>query len=225
MEFARLEHPRALQPVEGITERVAFRFMGLEECARPVDAGWFRVPSFDLFRHWDSDGLSFGRHRGCSPYEGAHVRKPIRRCSMQVREIMTLNPFCCTADTALEDVAKAMVEHDCGEIPIVRNSRDRTLIGVVTDRDIVCRLVANGRNPRGRSRPNPACRRRSSPSARRRPSRSARGSWKRARFGACPSSMAAGCAVESSLRPTSPTTPRGRFTAELVKDVSQPARV
>lgn len=66
---------------------------------------------------------------------------------MQVREIMTLNPFCCTADTALEDVAKAMVEHDCGEIPIVRNSRDRTLIGVVTDRDIVCRLVASGRNP------------------------------------------------------------------------------
>ena len=66
---------------------------------------------------------------------------------MYVKEIMTLNPFCCTADTSLEEVAKAMVEHDCGEIPIVRNSRDRTLIGVVTDRDIVCRLVANGRNP------------------------------------------------------------------------------
>ena len=66
---------------------------------------------------------------------------------MHVREIMTSNPFCCTADTSLEDVAKAMVEHDCGEIPIVRNSRDRTLVGVVTDRDIVCRLVARGRNP------------------------------------------------------------------------------
>ncbi len=66
---------------------------------------------------------------------------------MQVKEIMTLNPFCCTADTSLEEVAKAMVEHDCGEIPIIRNSWDRTLIGVVTDRDIVCRLVARGRNP------------------------------------------------------------------------------
>ena len=66
---------------------------------------------------------------------------------MQVKEIMTPDPFCCTADTSLEDVAKAMVEHDCGEIPIVRTSKDRTLVGVVTDRDIVCRLVAQGINP------------------------------------------------------------------------------
>ena len=66
---------------------------------------------------------------------------------MQVKEIMTSNPFCCTADTSLEEVAKAMVEHDCGEIPIVRTSKDRTLVGVVTDRDIVCRLVAQGINP------------------------------------------------------------------------------
>jgi CBS domain-containing protein len=66
---------------------------------------------------------------------------------VQVKEIMTSNPFCCTADTSLEEVAKAMVEHDCGEIPIVRTSKDRTLVGVVTDRDIVCRLVAQGINP------------------------------------------------------------------------------
>ena len=66
---------------------------------------------------------------------------------MQVREIMTTNPACCTADASLEEVAKAMVEHDCGEIPIVRSSSDKSLLGVVTDRDIVCRLVAQGRNP------------------------------------------------------------------------------
>ena len=66
---------------------------------------------------------------------------------MQVREIMTTNPACCTADASLEEVAKAMVEHDCGEIPIIRSSSDKSLLGVVTDRDIVCRLVAQGRNP------------------------------------------------------------------------------
>ena len=66
---------------------------------------------------------------------------------MQVREIMTTDPACCTADASLEEVAKAMVEHDCGEIPIVRSSSDKSLLGVVTDRDIVCRLVAEGRNP------------------------------------------------------------------------------
>jgi CBS domain-containing protein len=66
---------------------------------------------------------------------------------MQAREIMTADPACCTPETPLRDVAAAMVEHDCGEIPVVRNDSDRTLLGVVTDRDIVCRLVAAGRNP------------------------------------------------------------------------------
>jgi CBS domain-containing protein len=66
---------------------------------------------------------------------------------MQVREIMTPDPYCCTADTSLEEVAKAMVQHDWGEIPIVRSKSDKTLVGVVTDRDIVCRVVAEGRNP------------------------------------------------------------------------------
>ena len=66
---------------------------------------------------------------------------------MQVREIMTPNPACCTPDTPLREVAKAMVDNDCGEIPIVRSASDGTLVGVVTDRDIVCRLIAQNRNP------------------------------------------------------------------------------
>jgi CBS domain-containing protein len=59
---------------------------------------------------------------------------------------MTKNPVCCSPITSLLDVARAMVEHDCGEIPVVR-LEDRSLIGVVTDRDIICRVVATGRNP------------------------------------------------------------------------------
>jgi CBS domain-containing protein len=38
-----------------------------------------------------------------------------------------------------------MVEADCGEIPITDGSN--RLVGVVTDRDIVCRVVAKGKNP------------------------------------------------------------------------------
>jgi CBS domain-containing protein len=38
-----------------------------------------------------------------------------------------------------------MVECDCGEIPVV--DRRRRPVGVVTDRDIVCRAVAKGENP------------------------------------------------------------------------------
>jgi CBS domain-containing protein len=38
-----------------------------------------------------------------------------------------------------------MVETDCGEIPVTDGSN--RLIGVITDRDIVCRAVAKGKNP------------------------------------------------------------------------------
>ena len=66
---------------------------------------------------------------------------------MQVREMMTLNPACCTADTSLPEVARMMIEKDCGEIPVVEDEESKLPIGVVTDRDIVCRTIANNRNP------------------------------------------------------------------------------
>ena len=66
---------------------------------------------------------------------------------MQVREIMTSNPACCTADTNLQEVAMLMVEHDCGETPVVADKKSMKLIGVITDRDITVRTVAEGRNP------------------------------------------------------------------------------
>ncbi len=66
---------------------------------------------------------------------------------MPVRDIMTRDPACCTPDTDLEDVARLMVEHDCGAIPVVDSQASRRLLGIVTDRDIVCRAVAQGKNP------------------------------------------------------------------------------
>jgi len=66
---------------------------------------------------------------------------------MKVREIMTTNPACCTRDTPLSEVARTMVDRDCGQIPVVDNMSSRKLVGVVTDRDIVCRAVAQGQNP------------------------------------------------------------------------------
>lgn len=66
---------------------------------------------------------------------------------MQVKDIMTYDPACCTGDTPLEQVARLMVEHHCGCIPVVRDEKSRHLLGVVTDRDIVCRALAQGVNP------------------------------------------------------------------------------
>lgn len=60
-------------------------------------------------------------------------------------DIMTADPVCCAPDTPLETVARLMVQHSCGELPVVDS--DGQLVGVVTDRDIVCRVLAAGRNP------------------------------------------------------------------------------
>jgi CBS domain-containing protein len=65
--------------------------------------------------------------------------------SKLAREIMTPAPQTCSAETLLNEVANLMVEADCGEIPVVDASN--RLIGVITDRDIVCRVVAKGKNP------------------------------------------------------------------------------
>lgn len=66
---------------------------------------------------------------------------------MQVKEVMTANPACCSPETPLPVVAKLMVVHDCGEIPVVENKESKIPVGVVTDRDIVCRTVARDKNP------------------------------------------------------------------------------
>ena len=66
---------------------------------------------------------------------------------MQVKDIMTPGPACCTPDATLQRVAEMMVEHDCGEIPVVENAASMKPVGVITDRDITCRTVAKGLNP------------------------------------------------------------------------------
>ncbi|HET7696164.1 MAG TPA: CBS domain-containing protein [Vicinamibacterales bacterium] len=65
---------------------------------------------------------------------------------MKVKEIMTAVPAVCGPDTPLEEVARTMVGRDCGAIPVVGRSDDR-VAGIITDRDIVVRAVAEGRNP------------------------------------------------------------------------------
>ena len=60
---------------------------------------------------------------------------------------MTKNPTCCTPDTGLQEVAKMMVNCDCGCIPVVDAKDSKMPVGMITDRDITCRVVAQGKNP------------------------------------------------------------------------------
>src|SRR5918992_4597322 len=66
---------------------------------------------------------------------------------MEVKDIMTPDPAVCTPDTSVEWAAGLMVEHDCGEIPVVKDIATMQPVGVITDRDITCRTVAKGLNP------------------------------------------------------------------------------
>lgn len=61
----------------------------------------------------------------------------------QIREIMTENPKTCGPQDSVIDAAKLMASEDVGPIPIVEGGN---LVGIVTDRDIVVRVVAEGRD-------------------------------------------------------------------------------
>jgi CBS domain-containing protein len=64
---------------------------------------------------------------------------------MIVDDVMTRAPACATADMPLQEVARMMVDNNCGMIPVIDETG--AAIGVITDRDIVCRTVAVGRDP------------------------------------------------------------------------------
>lgn len=66
---------------------------------------------------------------------------------MKVKDVMTADPACCISEAGLQEVAQMMIDHDCGEIPVVENQETKRPIGVITDRDIVCRTIAKGLNP------------------------------------------------------------------------------
>ena len=64
-----------------------------------------------------------------------------------VAELMSETLSVCVPATTIENVAQMMAQQDCGEIPVVESLGHKVPVGVVTDRDIVCRLVARGKDP------------------------------------------------------------------------------
>lgn len=65
---------------------------------------------------------------------------------MDIRSVMTANPATCGRDATLQDVARLMKQNDCGQIPVV--DQGNKPIGVITDRDIAVRAVAEGKDTR-----------------------------------------------------------------------------
>jgi CBS domain-containing protein len=65
---------------------------------------------------------------------------------MQVHELMTDKPRFVANTTTLQDAARQMRDLDFGFLPVA-DEREQKLQGVVTDRDIAVRAVAEGRDP------------------------------------------------------------------------------
>ena len=63
-----------------------------------------------------------------------------------IREVMTQSPRTVTPGTSLADAARVMAEDDIGDV-LVAESKTERLVGIVTDRDITIRAVAESRDP------------------------------------------------------------------------------
>jgi CBS domain-containing protein len=69
---------------------------------------------------------------------------------MKVQDIMTGEPRTLTPESTAQEAAQLMKEMDTGVIPVVESSTSKKLVGVVTDRDIAVRLVAEGKSATSR---------------------------------------------------------------------------
>lgn len=63
---------------------------------------------------------------------------------MKAQDIMTKNPRTVTPETRLMEAARLMKDEDVGIVPVVESGASRRLVGVLTDRDITVRHVAEG---------------------------------------------------------------------------------
>jgi len=69
--------------------------------------------------------------------------------SQRIREVMTSNPSTIDCDKSVVEAARIMNEEDAGVVPVTENGR---LTGMVTDRDIAIRVVAEGKDPQSMAR-------------------------------------------------------------------------
>jgi CBS domain-containing protein len=66
---------------------------------------------------------------------------------MRVKDFMSTDLHCCTPEMSLRAAARMMCEFDCGGLPVVDANHRHKPIGIITDRDLACRAVAQGKDP------------------------------------------------------------------------------
>jgi CBS domain-containing protein len=63
------------------------------------------------------------------------------------RDIMTKDLVYSLPDESVAKVAQLMKKEDIGPVLVVNNEKDKTLVGIVTDRDLALKVVGEGRDP------------------------------------------------------------------------------
>lgn len=66
---------------------------------------------------------------------------------MKIQEVMTTSPKCCVPSDTASKAARIMKDMDTGIVPIIENEQSRRLVGVVTDRDLCLKVIAEGQDP------------------------------------------------------------------------------
>lgn len=66
---------------------------------------------------------------------------------MKCTDVMTPNPACCTVGDSVSKAAQLMAHEDVGSIPVVDQTQSMMLVGIVTDRDLTIKVLAENRSP------------------------------------------------------------------------------
>jgi CBS domain-containing protein len=69
---------------------------------------------------------------------------------MKCTEVMTKDPSCCVPTDSAFDAAQLMKSENVGSIPIVTDTNSKNLEGIVTDRDLALKVVAEGLDPKAK---------------------------------------------------------------------------
>jgi CBS domain-containing protein len=65
--------------------------------------------------------------------------------NMKCKEIMTENPVCCLPGDTVDQAAQLMKDDNVGSIPVVADQKTKRLLGIITDRDLAVKVVAQAR--------------------------------------------------------------------------------
>jgi signal-transduction protein with cAMP-binding, CBS, and nucleotidyltransferase domain len=68
--------------------------------------------------------------------------------AIKVREVMTPDSVCCVPEDAALQMAKTPCDRNIGSMTVIADLQSRKLVGIITDRDLCCSIIARGLDPK-----------------------------------------------------------------------------